>query len=177
MTAIDSNPANKNFLSPISFKFMIKKAPHVNFFIQQVTVPRISLPSVETPNPFVSLPKPGDHIDFDTLSIKFKVDEDLQNYLKTIPLSAPLPKKPTFVDTVSRNTTVSANNSAGPFKVKTDRSYFHTNANTSTRRAQYIIKGQGGTFTKVENNFGYLTFTYNGKTTEGWLPISDVQFS
>ena len=102
---------------------------------------------------------------------------DLQNYLKTIPLSAPLPKKPTFVDTVSRNTTVSANNSAGPFKVKTDRSYFHTNANTSTRRAQYIIKGQGGTFTKVENNFGYLTFTYNGKTTEGWLPISDVQFS
>jgi len=102
---------------------------------------------------------------------------DLQNYLKTIPLAAPLPKKPTFVDTVSRNTTVSANNSAGPFKVKTDRSYFHNTADTSTRRGAYIVKGQGGTFTKVENNFGYLTFTYNGKTTEGWLPISDVQFS
>jgi hypothetical protein len=102
---------------------------------------------------------------------------DLQNYLKTIPLSAPLPNKPTVLQTVSRNTTVSANNSAGPFKVKTDRSYFHTTSNTSTRRDAYIVKGQGGTFTKVENNFGYLTFTFNGKTTVGWLPISDVEFS
>jgi hypothetical protein len=116
---------------------------------------------------------------YDTILSDFQTTAkaDLQNYLKTIPLSAPLPKKPTFVDTVSRNTTVSANNSAGPFKVKTDRSYFHTTANTSTRKNAYIVKGQGGTFTKVENNFGYLTFTYNGKTTEGWLPISDVQFS
>lgn len=116
---------------------------------------------------------------FDTILSEFQTTAktDLQNYLKTIPLAAPLPKKPTFVDTVSRNTTVSANNSAGPFKVKTDRSYFHTTANTSTRRNAYIVKGQGGTFTKVENNFGYLTFTFNGRTTEGWLPISDVEFS
>jgi hypothetical protein len=102
---------------------------------------------------------------------------DLQNYLKTIPLSAPLPNKPTVVQNVSRNITASNNNSAGPFKVKTDRSYFHTTANTSTRRGAYIVKGQGGTFTKVENNFGYLTFTFNGKTTVGWLPISDVEFT
>lgn len=102
---------------------------------------------------------------------------DLQNYLKTIPLSAPLPRTPVVVSAISRNTTVSANNTAGPFKVKTDRSYFHTTANTSTRRNAYIVKGQGGTFTKVENNFGYLTFTYNGKTSVGWLPISDVEFT
>lgn len=102
---------------------------------------------------------------------------DLQNYLKTIPLSTPLPKTPIVVSAISRNTTTSANNSAGPFKVKTDRSYFHTTANTSTRRGAYIVKGQGGTFTKVENNFGYLTFTFNGKTTVGWLPISDVEFT
>ncbi len=103
---------------------------------------------------------------------------DLQNYLKTIPLSAPLPNKPTVVQNVSRNITASTNNSAGPFKVKTDRSYFHTNANTSTRRNAYIVKGQGGTFTKVENNFGFLRFTNDrGVVTEGWLPISDVQFS
>lgn len=82
MTAIDSAPTNKNFLSPVSFKFLIKKAPGVNFFIQKVTVPRMTLPAVDTPNPFVNLPKPGDHIDFDTLSITFKVDEDLQNYME-----------------------------------------------------------------------------------------------
>lgn len=102
---------------------------------------------------------------------------DLQNYLKTIPLSTPLPRTPVVVSAISRNTTVSANNSAGPFKVKTDRSYFHSTATTSTRRNAYIVKGQGGTFTKVENNFGYLRFTNsNGVVTEGWLPVSDVQF-
>jgi hypothetical protein len=117
---------------------------------------------------------------FDTILSDFQTTAkaDLQNYLKTIPLSTPLPKTPVFVSPISRNTTISANNSAGPFKVKTDRSYFHTNANTSTRRDAYIVKGQGGTFTKVENNFGFLRFTNDkGVVTEGWLPISDVQFS
>lgn len=103
---------------------------------------------------------------------------DLQNYLKTIPLSTPLPRTPVVVSAISRNTTVSTNNTAGPFKVKTDRSYFHNTANTSTRRNAYIVKGQGGTFTKVENNFGYLRFTNSsGVVTEGWLPVSDVQFT
>jgi hypothetical protein len=117
---------------------------------------------------------------FDTILSDFQTTAkaDLQNYLKTIPLSAPLPNKPTVVQSVSRNITTSTNNSAGPFKVKTDRSYFHTTANTSARRNAYIVKGQGGTFTKVENNFGFLRFTNDrGVVTEGWLPISDVQFS
>lgn len=117
---------------------------------------------------------------FDTILSDFQTTAkaDLQNYLKTIPLSTPLPKTPVIVSSISRNTTISANNSAGPFKVKTDRSYFHNTANISTRRNAYIVKGQGGTFTKVENNFGYLRFTNSsGVVTEGWLPVSDVQFT
>ena len=41
MSALDSNPANKNFLSPLNFSFRIKKAPYTNFFIQKVNVPRM----------------------------------------------------------------------------------------------------------------------------------------
>jgi hypothetical protein len=82
MSAIDNTPSNKNFLSPLNFKFQIKKAPHVNFFIQKVNIPPLLLVAPEIPNPFVKVPIPGDHINYSDLSITFKVDEDLQNYLE-----------------------------------------------------------------------------------------------
>ena len=62
---------------------------------------------------------------------------------------------------------------AGPFVATVDKAYFHSSPNVSSRRTAYIVRGQGGTFTKVENNFGFLSFTYNGRVTEGWIQISD----
>ena len=82
MTAIEDTPINKNFLSPLNFKFTIKKAPHVNFFIQKVGVPEMVLPAPVATNPMVNIPYPGDHIKYGDLSFTFKVDEDLQNYLE-----------------------------------------------------------------------------------------------
>ena len=82
MSAIDNTPENKNFLSPLNFRFLIKKAPHVNFFIQQVNIPSMTLQSPEPNNPFVKTPIPGEHLTFGDLRISFKVDEDLQNYLE-----------------------------------------------------------------------------------------------
>lgn len=82
MSAIDNTPSNKNFLSPLNFKFSIKKAPHVNFFIQEVNIPAISIPPAINPNPFVNIPHSGEHITYNELTIKFKVDEDLTNYLE-----------------------------------------------------------------------------------------------
>jgi hypothetical protein len=82
MTALDKTPENKNFLSPLNFKFTIKKAPYINFFVQEVNIPGVSLPPPETNNPFVRIPYPGEHLMYESLNIKFKVDEDLQNYLE-----------------------------------------------------------------------------------------------
>jgi len=82
MTAIENTPINHNFLSPLNFKFQIKKAPHVNFFIQKVNIPGISIGSVATPNPYVKFQYSGEHIAYEDLSISFKVDEDLKNYLE-----------------------------------------------------------------------------------------------
>ena len=82
MSAVDNTPSNKNFLSPLNFKFIMKRAPHVNFFVQKVNVPGIGLPAVTTPNPLLRIPEPGDQLEFDELSISFRVDEDLQNYLE-----------------------------------------------------------------------------------------------
>jgi hypothetical protein len=101
---------------------------------------------------------------------------DLQNYLKTIPLSAPLPKTPVIASTISRNTSPAATNAGGLITVTSDRAYFHSTSNVASKRNAYIIKGQGGTFTKVENNFGFLRFTNtSGVVTEGWLKISDTK--
>ena len=82
MSAVDNTPSNKNFLSPLNFKFVLKRAPHVNFFVQKVTIPGISLAAVTTPNPLLRIPEPGDQLDFEELSITFRVDENLQNYLE-----------------------------------------------------------------------------------------------
>jgi hypothetical protein len=74
--------ANKNFLSPLNFKFIMKRAPHVNFFIQKINIPAIELPTVFFPNPVVRIPEPGEQLEFEELSIGFRVDENLQNYLE-----------------------------------------------------------------------------------------------
>jgi hypothetical protein len=102
--------------------------------------------------------------------------KDLQNYLKTIPLSVPLPARPTNVATISRNTSVAPTNAGGLITVTTDRAYFHSTPNVVSKRNAYIVRGQGGTFTKIENNFGYLRFTNDkGVVTEGWLQVSDTK--
>jgi len=82
MSALDQNPSTLNFLSPLKFKFQIKKTPNTNFFVQRVKVPMMSLPNTDQPNPFVRIPKPGDHITFEDLTVTFKVDENFTNYME-----------------------------------------------------------------------------------------------
>lgn len=82
MSAIDNTPENKNFLSPLNFRFFLKRAPHTNFFVQKVNIPDLSLKPANYPNPMVNIPIPGEHLDYGILTVTFKVDEDLQNYLE-----------------------------------------------------------------------------------------------
>ncbi len=78
----ETEPSNKNFLSPLGFKFSIKKTPHVNYFVQSVSLPGVSLGSANMPSPFVRIPIAGDHIGYGDLQITFKIDEDMANYLE-----------------------------------------------------------------------------------------------
>lgn len=82
MSALGNNPTNKNFLSPLGFRFSIKRAPHVNYFVQSVSIPNISLGSTSVPTPFSRIPVAGDHLLFGPFNVSFKVDEDLANYLE-----------------------------------------------------------------------------------------------
>lgn len=70
----------RNPLSQIEFKFILQRAPNIEFFLQRCNIPQINLPDVKQPNPFVDIPHAGDHISFGPLAIEFKVDENLKNY-------------------------------------------------------------------------------------------------
>lgn len=83
MSALDSTPSNRNFLSPLNFKFILKRAPHVNFFLQKVNLPQVTINRTpEYSNPLINIPLAGEFVTFSPLNITFKVDEDFQNYLE-----------------------------------------------------------------------------------------------
>lgn len=77
-----TQPINKNFLSQVGFQFSIKKLPAVNFFVQSVNLPGIEMGNPYQDTPFVNIPIPGDHIKYSDLTVTFKVDEDMNNYVQ-----------------------------------------------------------------------------------------------
>jgi hypothetical protein len=82
MAITNTEPTNKNFLSPLGFKFTIKKTPNVNYFVQAVNLPNVNLGETSFPTPFRRIPIAGDHIEYGDLAITFKVDENMNNYLE-----------------------------------------------------------------------------------------------
>lgn len=73
---------NTNFLPIVGFKFGVKKLPTTNFFVQSVNIPGVELGFTEMPTPFIKYPMPGDHIKYRDLTVTFRVDEDMKNYLE-----------------------------------------------------------------------------------------------
>lgn len=74
-------PSNINGLSPIGFQFSISKLPGVSFFSQSVTLPGMSLPSPEQGTPLSISYLSGDKVEFEELSVRFIVDENMDNYI------------------------------------------------------------------------------------------------
>lgn len=74
-------PTNQNFLGKNGFRFHIQKLPNTNFFVQHANIPAVSITPVEVGSPLVNLPYSGEHMDYNELSITFKVDEDLGAYI------------------------------------------------------------------------------------------------
>ena len=73
---------NRNFLSPVGFKFSLKRAPGVAFFCNQANIPSMDLGIAEQPTYLRNIPTPGDKIQFGDLTLRFLVDEDLVDYME-----------------------------------------------------------------------------------------------
>lgn len=52
------------------------------FFTQEIPIPGLSLPIMEQPTPFLDIPRPAQKLDWEPLTLTFKVDEDFANYLE-----------------------------------------------------------------------------------------------
>lgn len=80
--SVNNQPTNLNFLSPVGYKLLLSRAPTVEFMVQRVTLPSLALSAVQQPTPFVKIPRPGDQLDFGQLTVTFKVNENLDNFLE-----------------------------------------------------------------------------------------------
>jgi len=81
MSWFENQLQNRNYLSPIGFKFVLDKAPKTVFLCQSATIPGISMGSPEQPSPFKKIPLSGDVV-YEDLTVNFLVDENLENYLE-----------------------------------------------------------------------------------------------
>lgn len=79
---LSNQPTNINFLSPLGYRFTLKRSPSVNFFVTDANIPSFNLGFVNVPSPFKNFPTPGDKPEYGSLRLTFKIDEDMANYLE-----------------------------------------------------------------------------------------------
>ncbi len=72
---------NRNFLSPVGFRFTLAKEPKAAFFCNAARIPEIILGTAIQPSYLKDLAIPGEKIEYGDFSLKFLVDENLSNYM------------------------------------------------------------------------------------------------
>ena len=77
-----TQPANINQLNVVGFEVNIARLPNVEFFCQRVNVPGVILGETAESSPFMNNPLEGDTLTFESLTIGFILDEDMQNYME-----------------------------------------------------------------------------------------------
>ena len=73
--------SNRNFLSPVGFKFTLAKEPKVAFFCNSAKIPDLSFQVLEQETYLKNLDVPGGLLEYGDLTLRFLVDEDLVNYM------------------------------------------------------------------------------------------------
>ena len=72
--------ANRNFLSPVGFKFSLAKFPKITFFCNSALIPEITLGTYQQPSYLKNIDVPGEKLTYGDLDIRFLVDENMENY-------------------------------------------------------------------------------------------------
>ena len=72
---------NRNFLSPVGFKFSLAKFPKISFFCNSASIPEISLGTFQQPSYLKNIDVPGEKLTYGDLEIRFLVDENMENYM------------------------------------------------------------------------------------------------
>ena len=81
VSPFDKQIANRNYMSPVGFKLILTKTPKVDFLCQSANIPQISMGTAVQPSYLKDIPVPGDKVLYDDLTVRFLVDEKMENYL------------------------------------------------------------------------------------------------
>ncbi len=80
--AFTNQVQNRNFLSSVGFRFTLNRARKVSFFANQANLPGMNLGVTEQPSYLKNIDIPGDKIAFNDFTLRFLVDENLENYMQ-----------------------------------------------------------------------------------------------
>ena len=81
VSPFDKQIANRNYMSPLGFKLILTKTLKVDFLCQSANIPQISMGTAVQPTYLKDIPVPGDKVLYDDLTVRFIVDEKMENYL------------------------------------------------------------------------------------------------
>ena len=81
VSPFDKQIANRNYMSPLGFKLILTKTPKVDFLCQSANIPQISMGTAVQPTYLKDIPVSGDKVLYDDLTVRFLVDEKMENYL------------------------------------------------------------------------------------------------
>ena len=73
--------ANRNFLSGVGFKFSLTKFPKVAFFSNYARIPELNLELATQTSYLKNIDVPGERLSFGDFTLRFLVDENMENYL------------------------------------------------------------------------------------------------
>ena len=78
--ALSNQIGNRNFLSPIGFRFTLARYPKVSFFTNSARIPELTMSVAIQPNYLNEIPVPGSAMTFGDFNLRFLVDENMENY-------------------------------------------------------------------------------------------------
>ena len=79
---LSSQITDRNFLQANGFSFTVNRAPTLGFFGNAVNVPGLNMNTTVQPNYLRNIPRPGTQLDFNDLTLRFLVDQGLENYIE-----------------------------------------------------------------------------------------------
>ena len=71
---------NRNFLSGVAFKFNLAKFPKVDFFSNSARIPELNLELTTQASYLKNIDVPGERLTFGDFTLRFLVDENMENY-------------------------------------------------------------------------------------------------
>ena len=86
--AISTDPPisgnNPNLLSNVTFNFSIDRFPGMNFYVQSISLPGVSISQIpiDTGPRRIQVQEPPAKVNFEPMTVTFMVDEDMTNYIE-----------------------------------------------------------------------------------------------